>query len=144
MYGHHDYSLNLEIVQTKRDKEVRTKYHTSCTLGGYHTLANVVDFAQKTKTIYSKAVQALQKGYYVNLSLSYSVYAPTREDEDVLGKQLSFRFWEFRGYCHNLGYEVGDKIEGITLALDKRYTAGDETIYLTKNTFEDIAQLADY
>lgn len=25
MYGHHDYSLNLEIVQTKRDKEVRTK-----------------------------------------------------------------------------------------------------------------------
>jgi hypothetical protein len=63
MYGHHDYSLNLEIVQAKRDKEVRTKYHTSCTLGGYHTLANVVDFAQKTKTIYSKAVQALQKGY---------------------------------------------------------------------------------
>lgn len=58
------------MVQAKRDKEVRTKYHTSCTLGGYHTLANMVDFAQKTKTIYSKAVQALQKGYYVNLSLS--------------------------------------------------------------------------
>lgn len=144
MYGHHDYDLHLEVVQTKRDKEIRTKYKTSCTLGGYHTLANVVDFAQETKTIYSKAVQALQKGYYINLSLSYSVYAPTREDEDALGKQLSFKFWEFGGYFHNLGYEIGDKIEGITLALDKRYTEGAETVYLTKNTFDDISQATDY
>lgn len=25
MYGHHSYTLELEIVQVKRDKEVRTK-----------------------------------------------------------------------------------------------------------------------
>lgn len=144
MYGHHSYTLELEVVQVKRDKEVRTKYQTSCTLGGYHTLADVVNFAQKTKTIYNKAVQALQKGHYVNLNLSYAVYAPTREHQSIVGRQLNFRFWEFKGYCHNLGYEIDDKIEGVTLALDKQYTDGDEEIYLTKNTFEDIARLMDY
>lgn len=144
MYGHHSYTLELEVVQVKRDKEVRTKYQTSCTLGGYHTLADVVDFAQKTKTIYNKAVQALQKGYYVNLEFSYAVYAPTREVQSVIGRQLNFRFWEFKGHCLDLGYEIGDKIEGITLALDKQYTDGDAEIYLTKNTFEDIARLMDY
>lgn len=49
MYGYHSYTLELEVVQVKRDKEVRTKYQTSCTLGGYHTLADVVNFAQKNK-----------------------------------------------------------------------------------------------
>lgn len=125
MYGHHYYNIKLEITQTKRDQEIKTTYNASCTLGGYHTLANVLDFAKKSKSIYQKATHALQKGCFIRFSVDYSVYRPTTEEEYAIGKQLNFRRWYFNGYCHDLGYDIGDKIDGIMLSLDTTYDKGD-------------------
>lgn len=113
----------LKAEETSRNKKVNMEYKAGTSFGNDTSFSQVLDFLDEAKKIWKHAMKLSQKGIYIELEVTESVY-----EKD--GKS-SFDRWHFEGY--------NDDVEGIYLSADTKYTKANRDMYLSKDVLRDLA-----